>query len=175
MANEILGYSLALFGGKNSKLLHYAEAADKEGNNNGLIDSKDEENYFKQQVKSVFDYNFSFDNIKKAHKEHLDVWKNGHDLDYYDFKEISADYKTSLSKTLEWLNPGLEPARQNRDYVNVEAWKKNGITIANMSEKDYKESVEVIQSQIKEIEEKLLEIGSKLNINTEFYKAKLEE
>ena len=176
MANELLGYSLALFGGKNSNFYYHAEEADKNGNNNGLIDTTDEENYFKQKIKSVFNYDFSFDNIKKAHKEHLNVWEKGqHGLDYYDFAEISKDYKVSLTKTLKWLNPNTKEARVGQDYVNVEAWKKNGVTIANMSEKDYKESVEAIQSQIKEIEERDLNIEKAKDAKTNNIIAKIQK
>lgn len=176
MGNELLGYSLALFGGKNSTFHYYADEADKKGNNNGLIDNKEEESYFKQQIKSAFNYDFSFDNIKKAHKEHLSVWEKGdHSLDYYDFAEISRDYKVSLTKTLKWLNPNTKEARVGQDYVNLEGWKQNGVTIANMSEKDYKESVEAIQSQIKEIEERDLNIEKAKDAKTNSIIAKIQK
>lgn len=138
-----IGYSLALFSVDGSnKLRQYAVKADEKGNNNGLLDG-DEVNEFKQQIKNRCGYEFDFSEIKEAEKKNINVMK------FENVTEIARQYKASTTKIIDALNPAAAK-REKNPYGEVminNYTREHGINIAYMSEDDFKSSKKSIELQ----------------------------
>ena len=159
MTSQALGYTHTLFSG-GSNLRSYALEVDKKengGNNNGLIDGN-EIAKFKELVKKETNIDFDFSNIKQATKKSVNVQKSNGEWIYQNGSELSKAYKSTSSKTIDWLN-------NKQEGKDIFIPRNKSLYISFMTEQNYMSSKSEVDRQ-EELVRNALKTRKQIEIKT---------
>ena len=149
MANQISGYSHAVFS-YGSYLRKYAEQADDKangGNDNGVIDGN-EINKFKEIVKAKTGYNFDFSKISQVENKTIAIQENNKFI-YHTTTDVANKYGNAVTtKTVDWMN-GKQPGK------DLFVPSRKTIDIPFMSDDEYKTSKAAVEKQELEVRKRV--------------------